>query len=87
MTAIHETERSPDVSLHRTSTVNLKGAATLAFIGTLLAAALLIYDFIFDVVNVLRGLTPAIMLFPSLIYAFAALSLAIFFFLFQKKQS
>jgi hypothetical protein len=68
-------------------TMNLKGAATLAFIGTLLAAALLIYDFVFDVVNVLGGLTPAIMLFPALIYAFAALSVAIFFFIFQKKQN
>jgi hypothetical protein len=68
-------------------TMNLKGAATLAFIGTLLAAALLIYDFVFDVINVVGGLTPAITLFPALIYAFAALSLAIFFFLFQKKQN
>ena len=68
-------------------TMNLKGAATLAFIGTLLAAALLIYDFVFDVINALRGLTSAITLFPALIYAFAALSLAIFFFVFQKKQS
>jgi hypothetical protein len=38
-------------------------------------------------INVLRGLTPAITLFPALIFAFAALSLAIFFFLFQKKQN
>jgi hypothetical protein len=68
-------------------TMNLKGAATLAFIGTLLAAALLIYDFVFEVINVTRGLSPAVMLFPALIYAFAALSLAIFFFVFQKKQN
>jgi len=68
-------------------TMNLKGAATLAFIGTLLAAALLIYDFVFDLINVLRGLTPAITPFPALIFAFAALSLAIFFFLFRKSRT
>lgn len=67
--------------------MTLKGAATLAFIGTLLAAALLIYDFVFDAINVLRGLTPAVSLFPALIYAFAASSLAIFFFAFQKKPN
>jgi len=66
--------------------MTIKGAATLAFIGTALAAALLIYDFILDVVNETRGLTPAISIFPALIYAFDALSLAIFFFIFQKRH-
>ena len=67
--------------------MTLKGTATFAFIGTLLAAALLIYDFVFIAINIMRGLTPAVSLFPALIYAFAALSLAIFFFAFQKKQN
>jgi hypothetical protein len=66
--------------------MTLKRAAMFAFIGTLLAAALLIYDFVFDAINVTRGLTPAVTLFAALIYAFAALSLAIFFFVFQKKS-
>jgi hypothetical protein len=69
------------------TTMTLKGAATLAFIGTLLAAVLLIYEFVLDAINVMRGLTPAVTLFAALIYAFAALSLAIFFFVFQKKQN
>jgi len=67
--------------------MTLKGAATFAFIGTLLAAVLLIYDFVFDVISLARGLAPLVKLFPSFIYAFAALSLAVFFFIFQKKQN
>jgi hypothetical protein len=63
-----------------------KSAATLAFIGTLLAAALLVWDFVSDVVNVVEGLVPAVRLFLSLIYAFAAVSLALFFYVFHKTQ-
>jgi hypothetical protein len=33
------------------------------------------------------GLTPVVKLFPSFIYALAALSLTVFFFVFQKRQS
>ncbi len=64
--------------------MSLKSAATFAFIGTLLAAALLIWDFVFDVINVTQGLIPLAKLFPSLIGAFAALSLAVFFYVFRK---
>jgi hypothetical protein len=66
--------------------MTLKGTATFAFVGTLLAAALLIYDFIFDAINVMRGLMPAVRLFPALIYAIGALSLAIFVFAFRRTQ-
>jgi len=65
----------------------LKGAAVLAFIGTLLVAALLVYDFVFTVLNVIRGLTPAVTVVSSLIYAFGALSVTVFFYIFQKQQS
>jgi len=67
--------------------MTLKSAATFAFIGTLLAAALLIYDFVFDIVSLSRGLIPLVRLFSSFIYALAALSLTVFFFVFQKKES
>jgi hypothetical protein len=67
--------------------MTLKNAATFAFIGTLLAAALLIYYFVFDIINVAQGLTPLVKLFPSFIYALAALSLTVFFYVFQKSQS
>jgi len=66
--------------------MSLKNAATLAFIGTLLAAALLIWDFVFDVVNVAQGLIPLAKVFPALIYAFAALSVTVFFYCFRKKS-
>jgi len=67
--------------------MTLKTAALLAFVGTILVTALLMWNLIFSVVNVLRGLVPAVVLFPALIYAFAALSVAVFFFAFWKKQS
>ncbi|HEY2842863.1 MAG TPA: hypothetical protein VGJ09_04405 [Bryobacteraceae bacterium] len=67
--------------------MTVKGAAVLAFIGTLLVAALLVWDFVFTVLNVLRGVTPAVMVFSALIYAFGALSVTIFFYVFQKQQS
>ena len=67
--------------------MTLKGAAMLAFIGTLLVTALLVWDFVFNLLNVLRGLTPAVTVFSSLIYAFGALTVTIFFFVYQKQQS
>lgn len=67
--------------------MTLKGAAFLAFIGTLLVTALLVWDFVFSLLNVLRGLTPAVTVFSSLIYAFGALTVALFFYVFQKQQS
>ena len=67
--------------------MTLKGAAFLAFIGTLLVTALLVWDFVFTLLNVLRGLTPAVTVFSSLIYAFGALTATVFFFVFQKQHS
>jgi len=66
--------------------MSLKNAATFAFIGTLLAAALLIYYFVFDIINVADGLTPLVKLFPSFIYALGALSLTVFFYVFRKQN-
>jgi hypothetical protein len=67
--------------------MTLKTASLLAFIGTVLVTALLTWNLIFSVVNVRRGLLPAVVLCPALIYAFAALSVAVFFSVFQKAQS
>ena len=64
--------------------MTLKTASLLAFIGTVLVTALLTWNLIFSVVNVLRGLLPAVVLFPALIYAFAALSVAVFFSAFRR---
>ena len=67
--------------------MTLKNAALLALIGTVLLTVLLVWNLIMNVLNVGRGLLPAVVLFSSLIYAFAALSVAVFFFVFHKAQS
>ena len=69
-----------------TLVMTLKAAALLAFVGTVLVTALLIWNLVFSVVNVLRGLLPAVVLFPALIYAFAALSIAVFFACFGRRS-
>jgi hypothetical protein len=45
----------------------------------ILITALLLWTFVFNVLNVLQGLIPAAMLFSSFIYAFACFSVAVFF--------
>ena len=67
--------------------MTLKNAALLALIGTILATVLLMWTFVFNVVNVLRGLAPPVMLVSWFIYAFACFSVAVFFYVFQKAQS
>ena len=67
--------------------MNLKNAATLAFVGTLLATALLVWDFVFDVINLAQGLIPLAPIFRALLYAFAALSLTVFLYVFRKTQN
>jgi len=66
--------------------MTLKNASLLALIGMVLVTALLVWDFVLNVLNVGRGLVPAVVLFSSLIYAFGALSVAVFFFVFHKSQ-
>ena len=73
-------------SVH-TSTMALKNAALLALIGTVLMTALLVWDFVFTVLNVLRGVVPAVILFRSFIYAFGCFSVMVFFFVFHRTQS
>jgi hypothetical protein len=70
-----------------TPTMTLKNAALLALIGTILATVLLVCIFVFNFVNVLRGLAPPLMLFPWFIYAFACFTVAVFFYTFHRAQS
>ena len=70
-----------------TPTMTLKNAALLALIGTVLITALLVWTFVFNVVDVLRGLLPAVILFSSFIHAFAGFCVAVFFYVFYKAQS
>ena len=67
--------------------MTLKNAALLALIGTILATVLLVWTFVVTFLNVLRGLAPAVMLFPWFVYAFACFGIAIFFCAFLKAQS
>jgi hypothetical protein len=83
---LHATLADDGSSAH-TSGMTLKNASFLALIGTILVMALLIWDLIFNVTNVLQGLVPAVVLFRSLIYTFGAVSVAVFLFVFHKRQS
>jgi hypothetical protein len=67
--------------------MNLKSASLLAFLGTVLVTILLAWNLFNSVLNVARGLTPAAVLFSSLLYAFGALTVAVFFFAFHRSQS
>jgi hypothetical protein len=64
-----------------------KGAAFLAFIGTLLIAILLTWTFVSHLLNVLRGVEAPIVTFAWCIYAFGSITLAVFFFVFHRAQS
>ena len=66
--------------------MTLRNAALLALIGTIVMTVLLAWNFVSIVLNVLRGLVPAAMLFPSFIYAFGCFSVAVFFYVFHRGQ-
>jgi UPF0716 family protein affecting phage T7 exclusion len=66
--------------------MKLKSATFLALIGSVLLTALLLWTLLSTTLNVARGLVPAINLVSSLLYAFAALCVAVFFFVFHKSQ-
>jgi hypothetical protein len=66
--------------------MSLKNAAFLALIGTILTTILLLYDLVSAVINITGGLVPAMSILPLLIYSFASLSVAVFFFVFYKQS-
>jgi hypothetical protein len=63
-----------------------KNAALLALIGTILMTVLLVWSFVFILINVLRDLVPAVMLLSSFIYAIGSLTVAVFFYTFHRAQ-
>jgi hypothetical protein len=67
--------------------MTLKNAALLALVGTFLMTALLAEHFVFNLINVLRDLSPAVTLFSTFIYAFGCFTVALFFFVFHRSQS
>ena len=67
--------------------MTLKNAALLALIGTILITALVVGQLIFDILNAVRGLIPAMKLLSSFIYAFGCFTVALFFYVFHGAQS
>ena len=67
------------------ATMTLKGAALLALIGMALVTASALI-FVFNFLNVLRGVQPPVVLVSSFLYAFGCLTLAVFFFVFHRSQ-
>ncbi|HSZ62335.1 MAG TPA: hypothetical protein VK828_11090 [Terriglobales bacterium] len=66
--------------------MTLKTAALLALVGTTLITALLLWTFVFNLLNVLRDLVPPVALFSSFIEAFGCFTVALFFYVFHKSQ-
>jgi len=67
--------------------MSLKKAALLSLIGTVLMTVLLVWTFVSNVLNAMRGLVPGVRLFSSFIYAFGCFSVAVFFHVFYRAQS
>lgn len=67
--------------------MTMKSAASLALIGAVLVAIVLVVGFVLDLLNVVRGLVPALRLVTSFIYAFASVGAAVFLWVFRNGQS
>ena len=67
--------------------MTMRSAASLALIGAVLLTIVLVVGFVFDLLNVLRGLIPVLRLVTSFIYAFAGVGAVVFLCVFRKAQS
>ena len=66
--------------------MTIRSAASLALLGAVLVMIVLVVGFVLDLLNVLRGLIPALRLVSSLIYAFASVGAVVFLAVFRKAQ-
>jgi hypothetical protein len=66
--------------------MTLKNAALLALVGTTLITALLLWTFLFNLLNALRDLVPAVTVLSSFIEAFGCFTVVLFFYVFHKSQ-
>ena len=66
--------------------MTMRSAASLALIGAVLVMIVLVIGFVLDLLNVLRGLIPALRLVTSFIYAFASVGAVVFLHVFRKAQ-
>jgi hypothetical protein len=76
-----------DADNHHTQSMSLKNAALLAMIGTVLLTIVLILNLVNNFLAFMHGLISAMVLLSSLLYAFVALSVAVFFYIFHRAQS
>jgi hypothetical protein len=67
--------------------MSLQNAACLALVGAVLVTILLVVGFVVDLLNVLRGLIPALRVVTSFIYAFAGVGAVVFLYVFYKARS
>jgi hypothetical protein len=73
------------MNVHTTS-MNPKSASFLALIGMVPVSVVLIVRLLLDILNALRGLIPAATVALEMIYAFAAVTVAVFFYVFYKSH-
>jgi hypothetical protein len=66
--------------------MTLRQATLLALIATVLLTFLLAWDLVFNVLNVARGLVPAVIIISSFIHAFAAFGIAVFLYALHRTQ-
>ncbi len=64
--------------------MSLKSAALFAFVALLILTAFLALGFINTILNVARGLVPAIQLLNAFVHLLAAVGLTVFFYIFQR---
>lgn len=67
--------------------MTLRSAALLALLGMILLTILLLAGWIVSLTGFLRGVVSAAAMLSALIRLFAALSLALFFYVFHKAQA
>ncbi len=67
--------------------MSIKNAALLATIGTAVLAILLLLRLVSSLLALMKGLIPGMDFLASLIYAFAAVTVVVFFYLFHRGQS
>ena len=68
-------------------TMNLKSAAFFALVGMILVTFLALLGFLRDISALAAGAISLVVFLTSLIHLLASLSLAVFFYVFQKAQS
>ncbi|MHB8797766.1 MAG: hypothetical protein ACYDBY_04805 [Thermoanaerobaculia bacterium] len=67
--------------------MSIRNAALLATIGTAVLAILLLWRLVNDLLALMRGLNPLMDVLASLVSAFAAVTVVVFFFVFHRGRS